>query len=116
MEANALIKHPYVIHPKHIGKRGQLTTRQREIAQLIAMGYTTKQIATYFHIQRRTVQYHLRGAMERMGAVTIPNLVYMLVRWGELPQGSELSPEQIERNREKPYAYVSSVFQNLEQI
>lgn len=97
----------FKIYPRNIGPHGRLSPRQREVAQLIANGYTCDEISILLGIEKRTVQYHLRGAMERFRTRTVPFLIYKMIRWGELPPGRELTIEQIHQLRGVPYAYTS---------
>lgn len=49
------------------GKGGlMLTPRQREIAELVARGYTAKRIARAANISPRTVEAHIRDAADRI--------------------------------------------------
>lgn len=95
------------LYPRNIGPHGRLSPRQREVAQLIANGYTCEEISSLLGIEKRTVQYHLHGAMERFRTGTVPFLIYKMIRWGELPPGRELTIEQIRELRAVPYAYTS---------
>jgi predicted ATPase/class 3 adenylate cyclase/DNA-binding CsgD family transcriptional regulator len=47
-----------------------LTARQREVAQLVARGYTNKQIAQRLGISRYTAETHVRNILERLGAAS----------------------------------------------
>src|SRR5687768_8246530 len=44
----------------------QLTSRQREVLQLIAEGYTTKDIAQRLNLSVRTVETHRTELMQRL--------------------------------------------------
>ena len=102
------MKPPYMlVQDRNLTPYGKLSPRQREIAQMTANGYTRKQIAYILGLQQRTVDYHLRCAMERFRANTLPYLIYKMVRYGELPIGSQLSLEQIKELRSVPFAYTS---------
>jgi PAS domain S-box-containing protein len=54
---------------------GSLTTREREVITLIAMGRETNQIAEQLHISAETVRTHVRNAMSKLGARTRAQLV-----------------------------------------
>ena len=45
----------------------QLSPRQREVLQLIALGMDNDQIATRLYISRNTVKFHVRTIYERLG-------------------------------------------------
>src|SRR5262245_25661984 len=63
-----------------------LTTRQREILQLIAEGQTTKAIADVLKISAKTVEFHRIKLMERLGIHDIPGLVRFALRAGLIAQ------------------------------
>jgi DNA-binding NarL/FixJ family response regulator len=60
----------------------QLTTRQREILQLIAEGNTTKEIALKLSVSVKTVETHRARLMERLGIHDVAGLVRYAVRVG----------------------------------
>jgi PAS domain S-box-containing protein len=52
-----------------------LTSREREVVTLIALGRDTSEIAERLHISPETVRTHVRNAMSRLGAHTRAQLV-----------------------------------------
>ncbi|MBI4467850.1 MAG: response regulator transcription factor [Acidobacteria bacterium] len=60
----------------------ELTSRQREILQLIAEGHTTKDIAQILHVSVKTVETHRAQLMERLDIHDIPGLVRYAIRAG----------------------------------
>jgi DNA-binding NarL/FixJ family response regulator len=52
-----------------------LTPRQREVLQMIAEGWSTKQIAKILRISVKTVETHRAQLMERLGIFDVPGLV-----------------------------------------
>lgn len=61
-------------HPE--GERDSpLTSREREIVTLIALGRETAEIAAELHISAETVRSHVRNAMGKLGAHTRAQLV-----------------------------------------
>lgn len=60
----------------------RLTTRHREILQLIAEGRTTRQIALALDISPKTVETHRAQLMERLGIHDVPGLVRFAIRAG----------------------------------
>jgi DNA-binding NarL/FixJ family response regulator len=60
----------------------QLTTRQREILQLIAEGQNTKAIALLLKVSPKTVEYHRAQLMARLGIFDIPGLVRFALKFG----------------------------------
>ena len=59
-----------------------MTPRQREILQLIAEGYTTKEIARTLQISVKTVGTHRAQLMERLDIHDIAGLVRYAIRTG----------------------------------
>jgi DNA-binding NarL/FixJ family response regulator len=59
-----------------------LTSRQREILQLIAEGRTTKEIAFTLNISAKTVETHRAQIMERLDVHDVPGLVRFAIRAG----------------------------------
>jgi len=60
----------------------QLTSRQREILQLLAEGQTTKAIASILKVSDKTVEYHRAKLMEALKIFDIPGLVRFAMRTG----------------------------------
>jgi DNA-binding NarL/FixJ family response regulator len=60
----------------------QLTSRQREILQLIAEGKNTKEIAAELDISVKTVEAHRLQLMDRLNIHDIPGLVRYAIRNG----------------------------------
>ncbi|HUX61915.1 MAG TPA: response regulator transcription factor [Ignavibacteriaceae bacterium] len=60
----------------------KLTSRQREILQLIAEGNSTKTIAIKLHLSAKTVETHRMKIMERLAIHDIPGLVRYAIRTG----------------------------------
>lgn len=71
---------------KHAGNKvgpfAQLTSRQREVLQLIAEGYNTKAIAFALGISVKTVEAHRKQLMERLGIYDVAGLVRYAMRFG----------------------------------
>ncbi len=63
------------------GKTG-ITSRQREVLQLIAEGMSTPLIATELGIAQKTVQTHRAALMDRLGAHKASELVRYAIREG----------------------------------
>jgi DNA-binding NarL/FixJ family response regulator len=49
------------------GSRNDLTSRQREVLRLIALGCSAKDIATQLNISVRTAEFHRAAIMQRLG-------------------------------------------------
>ncbi len=59
-----------------------LSTREREVLQLIAEGKTTKEIASSLYISVKTVETHRRQIMEKLHIYNIPELTKYAIREG----------------------------------
>ena len=59
-----------------------LTTRQREILQLIAEGHTKKEIAKMLNLSVKTVETHRSQLMDRLNIHDVPGLVRYAIRIG----------------------------------
>jgi len=60
----------------------QLTSRQREILQLIAEGRTTKEIADLLYVSVKTVETHRLQLMKRLNIHDVAGLVRYAIRMG----------------------------------
>jgi DNA-binding NarL/FixJ family response regulator len=63
----------------------KLTSRQREVLQLIAEGNNTKEIAFLLKLSVKTVEAHRTQVMHRLGINDIPSLVRQAMRSGLVP-------------------------------
>jgi DNA-binding NarL/FixJ family response regulator len=59
-----------------------LTSRQIEVLQLLAEGYSAKEIATILSISLKTVEYHKYRMMEELGIKSLAELVRYAVKRG----------------------------------
>jgi DNA-binding NarL/FixJ family response regulator len=59
-----------------------LTARQREILQLVAEGYSAKEIAAQLNVSHRTVEFHKAKIMELLDLHTTADLVKYAVAHG----------------------------------
>jgi DNA-binding NarL/FixJ family response regulator len=66
----------------------QLTSRQREILQLLAEGQTTKAIALILKLSEKTIEYHRGKLMARLNIFDLPGLVRFAMRTGLIAQES----------------------------
>lgn len=62
----------------------ELTSREREILQLIAEGLSSKEIATELSVSTRTVESHRANVMEKLGIHKVSGLVRFAIREGFL--------------------------------
>ena len=61
-------------------EKGPLTNREREVVQLIAEGYTNKQIANLLHLSLKTVETHRAAIMRKLDASSTADLVRYAIR------------------------------------
>ncbi len=62
-----------------------LTSRQREVLQLVTEGLTSKQIADRLGLGVKTIESHRAQLMKRLGVSNIPSLVRAAIRLGIIP-------------------------------
>lgn len=60
----------------------ELTSRQREVLQLIAEGRTVKEIGEILHVSARTVEFHKYRIAEALGLQTTAELIQYATRRG----------------------------------
>jgi DNA-binding NarL/FixJ family response regulator len=58
------------------------TARQSEVLQLLAEGYSAKEIATILHVSLKTVEYHKYKMMDDLGIKSLAELVRYAVKHG----------------------------------
>ena len=63
-----------------LGRADSLTSRERELVELVVVGQKNKQIAARLHISEITVKVHRRNAMTKMGARSLAELVRLIDR------------------------------------
>jgi DNA-binding NarL/FixJ family response regulator len=59
-----------------------LTTRQREILQLVAEGFSAKEIAVLLKVSHRTIEFHKARIMEQLNLHTTADLVKYAIAHG----------------------------------
>ncbi len=64
------------------GAHIELTSRQREVLQLLAEGRSAKEIASTLGISTRTVEFHKYHMMEDLGIKTVAELVRYAIKHG----------------------------------
>lgn len=67
---------------------GNLTSRQREILQLVAEGYSTRDIAERLSLSVKTVEAHRTHLMDRLEIRDVPGLVRFAMKAGLINPGS----------------------------
>jgi DNA-binding NarL/FixJ family response regulator len=69
---------------RSLGRRGDLTAQQAEIARLARDGMTNPEIGARLFLSPRTVEYHLHKVFERLGVASRNELALVL----EAPAGA----------------------------
>ncbi len=59
-----------------------LTTREREIVQLLAEGRTTKDIASRFGLSVKTIETHRQNIMDKLNIRNLAGLTKFAIREG----------------------------------
>jgi len=60
----------------------RLTSRQREVLQLLAEGHSAKEIAAILHVSVKTIEFHKYQMMENLGIKTLAELIRYAVKQG----------------------------------
>jgi len=71
-------------NPRERPGADRLTSRQREVLQLLAEGHSVKQIAFSLNVSPRTVEFHKYRIMEELGVRTMAELVRSAMTLGIL--------------------------------
>jgi DNA-binding NarL/FixJ family response regulator len=61
---------------------GVLTAREREVLELVAKGYSAKEVADALHISPKTVQFHKTNLTRKLSLATNADLVKYAIRAG----------------------------------
>lgn len=61
---------------------GLLTAREREVLQLIAEGFATREIAERLHVSPKTVETHRRNLMDKLNLHSVAELTKFAIREG----------------------------------
>lgn len=94
-------------HQGNFGRADLLTSREREILQLVAEGHTNRDIAAVLGISQRTVEIHRANMMHKLGLKGVPEVVKYALQHGfvDLGQVGEASHRRRRhRGKEKPRA------------
>jgi len=70
--------------PNHILKSPGLSAREREVLQLIAEGWSGKEIAAILNISSRTIAFHRENLKRKLGVTTIAGLVRNALAGGSI--------------------------------
>lgn len=77
-----IINHP--IGSEGMMKNSILTSREKEVFNLLIMNYTTKDIANKLEISEKTVRNHISNAIQKIGVKGRAAAVVELLRLGEI--------------------------------
>jgi DNA-binding NarL/FixJ family response regulator len=76
MSGNYYVIHSFLAPGQRVKPEvDDLTTRQREILQLVAEGFSAKEIAVQLNVSHRTVEFHKAKIMEQLDLHTTADLV-----------------------------------------
>lgn len=64
--------------------KGILTTREKEIFDLLVLNKSTKEIALFLEISEKTVRNHISNTMQKLGVKSRAQAVVELLKLGEL--------------------------------
>ncbi len=64
--------------------RGILTTREKEVFELLVEGLSTKEIALTLKISEKTVRNHISNVMQKLGVKGRANAVIELLKLKEI--------------------------------
>lgn len=70
------------LNKKETSAYSLLTAREREVLQMLAEGYTTKQISDSMHISIKTVETHRKQMMDKLDIHSVAGLTKYAIREG----------------------------------
>jgi DNA-binding NarL/FixJ family response regulator len=81
---NDLVVRDYIAHLARAERTAfsVLTSREREVLQLLAEGKTTKEIAAQLHLSVKTIETHRQQVMEKLNLHSIAELTKYAIREG----------------------------------
>ncbi len=72
----------YRMHLLSANKEEKLTTRERAVLQLLAEGYSTREIASKLNVSVKTIEARRRNIMDKLGISSVAGLVKYAIREG----------------------------------
>jgi DNA-binding NarL/FixJ family response regulator len=81
-EIKRALEETFIRDPKRQYRPKHLTSRQREVLQMLAEGRPMKEIASMLEISHRTVRFHKSGIMEELSITTNSGLVQYAMKHG----------------------------------
>jgi DNA-binding NarL/FixJ family response regulator len=70
------------LHPSAEAESGRLTSREREIVQLLTQGKSNKEVASALDISVKTVEAHRANIMHKLNLPSFADLVHYAIRTG----------------------------------
>jgi DNA-binding NarL/FixJ family response regulator len=70
----------FIRDPNSLGRRKELSFRQREVLQMLAEGRPLQEIGDILRISKRTVRFHKRQIMEELGIKSNAELVQYAIK------------------------------------
>ena len=77
--------------PEFEGRDAVLGAREREVLQLIAEGWSTKQIASHLYVSIKTIETHRANLMRKLDAGSVADLVRVAIVSG-MVEGGKVEP------------------------
>ncbi len=91
----------------HLALKDVLTSRQREVLQLVAEGCTAKEIAHQLSLSVKTAVFHKMAIMDKLGLRTTAELTRYAMENNIVP-AKWRQPAAVERNAEAPIARAAT--------
>lgn len=73
-----------IIKEVNVLKKRILTSREKEVFDLLVLNKTTKEISIQLNISEKTVRNHISNAMQKLGVKGRASAVVELLRLGEI--------------------------------
>jgi DNA-binding NarL/FixJ family response regulator len=77
---------------QHVGKTGELTSRESEVLQLIAEGFANKQVAAELSISIKTVEKHRQQVMNKLNIHDVAGLTRYAISKGWVERSAPVPP------------------------
>ena len=68
-------------HEYQLARWNMLTDREQQVAALVCLGYTNRQISVYLHVSYETAKTHVRNVLYKFGMRSKSDLRYYLAGW-----------------------------------
>jgi len=77
-----MVVNDYRQHLQSSGRAEKLTTRERAVLQLLAEGYSTREMAEKLHVSVKTIEARRRNMMDKLNIGSVAGLVKYAIREG----------------------------------